>query len=207
MQQIFFRLAKRGVLYFCLPLAIIYGSTIYYVYAHMDGNAVLPADCGIVFGTAVWPVFDAEGDIVDSTAGPGIRRRVATAARLLEQGSLKHLFFSGGKGEGNQRSEAEVMRAYAMTMGVNPQLITVEDRSRSTWENLLYTRPLTSECSSIVAISDGYHLARIALQASYQGFSLTTYPAGQEPSDLFIARNLLREALGIDWLVLIQLLT
>lgn len=203
----FYRWLKIGIVYFGLPVAIIYGSTVWYVYARMDGNAVLPADCGIVFGTAVWPVFDKEGDIVDSTAGPGIRRRVATAADLLEQGSLKRLFLTGGKGEGNQKSEGEVMRAYAIKIGVPVDKITVEDRARSTWENLLYTHPLTSECSSIVAVSDSYHLARIALQARYQGVDLTTYPAKLAPTDFFVARNLLREALGIDWLVLQQLLT
>lgn len=190
-----------------MPAAIFYACTLYYVYDRMEGNTVLPADCGIVFGTAVWAVRNSAGEVIDATAGPGIERRVTTAVRLVEEGSLRRLFLSGGKGEGNQQSEAEVMREVARQQGIPARLLTVEDRSRSTWENLEYTRPLTSGCSSIVAISDGYHLARIGLQAHLQGFALTMYPAAPRPSTLFFLRSWLREAAGVDLLVLQRLLT
>lgn len=190
-----------------LPVALFYACTVYYVVDHMGGSASFPADCGIVFGTAVWPVFDKKGDIVNSTAGPGIRRRVSAAAKLIKKGSLRRLFLTGGKGEGIQKSEASVMREYALTLGVSAETITVEEHSRSTWENLKNTRPLTLGCSSFVAFSDGYHLARIALQAHVQGWEVQTYPAAPVPSRAFTVQSVLREALGIDLLVLERLLT
>lgn len=201
------RQAWKTILFFAVSAAIFYTCTLYYVYDHMEGNAKFPADCGIVFGTAVWAVRNGAGEVVGATAGPGIERRVITAAHLVEEGSLRRLFLSGGKGEGNPKSEAEVMREVAREQGIPARLLMVEDRARSTWENLENTRPLTSGCSSVVAISDGYHLARIGLQAQIQGFALTTYPATPRPSMLFFLRSWLREAAGIDLLVLLQLLT
>lgn len=198
---------RRIFLSVLVPAAVFYACTLYYVYERMEGNAVLPADCGIVFGTAVWAVRNSAGEVIGATAGPGIERRMRTAARLVEEGSLRRLFLSGGKGEGNQKSEAEVMRDVSLEQGMPARLLTVEDRSRSTWQNLEYTRPLTSGCTSIVAISDGYHLARIALQAHMQGFALMMYPATPRPSTLFFLRSWLREAAGIDLLVLQRLLT
>ncbi len=181
--------------------------SVLYVAERMGGTGEQYADCGIVFGAAVRPVRNEKGSVTDLTAGPGIARRVSTAAELFDQGRLHRLFFTGGRGEGNSKSEARVMREYAISLGVPAERITLEENSRSTWENLLYTRPLTEDCQSTLAISDGYHLARIRMIAGIQGWELPTYPAGHPPAFLFTARSLLREAIGVDLLVLINLLT
>ena len=136
----------RRVIRWCVLLAfppvLFYACTLYYVYDHMRGNSELPADCAIVFGTAIWPVYSQDGRITSYVAGPGITRRVTTAVELLKQGNVKKLFLSGGKGEGSQKSEAQVMRSVALSLGADARVITVEDSSRSTWENLVNTRPL-----------------------------------------------------------------
>ena len=198
---------RRLVIFFGLPLAIIYATTIVYVAQRMDGTGTLTADCVIVFGAAVWPVFNAEGNITALTAGPGIVRRVATAAGLFEQGRTHRLFFSGGRGVGNRKSEAQAMKEYAVSIGIPAERITLEEQSTSTWENLLYTRPLTEDCRSVLAISDAYHLARIRLMAQAQGWDVPTLPAESRPQTLFILKSLLREAIGVDLLVLTRLLT
>ncbi len=186
-------------------VGLFFACTVFYVVDHMKGSAHFPADCAIVFGTAVWPVYGADGKITAVTAGPGITRRVSTAVALQRKGSIGRIFLSGGKGEGNVTSEAQVMRRVALSLGAKGDSLIVEDQSRSTWENLVNTRPLTSGCKSIVGISDGYHLARIALYADVQGWPVQTYPADVHPDAAFTLRSLLREALGIDLLVLERL--
>lgn len=200
-----FQWLRRAFFFIVIPAFLVYACSLVYVLERMDGSATFPVDCGIVFGAAVWPVYNRAGDITTTTAGPGIERRVSAGARLYHQGNVKRLFLTGGKGDGHQRSEAEVMREYALELGVPADRIIVEGESRSTWENLLFTRPLTNGCNSIVAISDSYHLARISLQAQIQGWKLYTYPAETPPSRLFTLRSLLREAAGIDALVLDRL--
>ena len=202
----FLRCMTRIVLLIGVPLILFYAGTVTYVATHMNGTPdAVPADCGIVFGTAVWPVYDKKGSIVATAAGPGMTRRVTAAVELFQQGRLHRVFMTGGKGDGNQRSEAGVMKELGITLGIPAERITVEDRARSTWENILNTRPLTTGCTSVVGISDGYHLARIALIAHMQGWELPTYPATVKPNWLFNARNQLREAAGIDLLVLTML--
>ena len=200
--------AVRLAFLMAIPVVIIYVGTVIYVVSQEQGSpAAVPADCGIVFGTAVWPVYDREGTIIRSVAGPGMTRRISTAADLYRKGSLHRLFVTGGVGDPKLTSEAQVMKNLASSLGVPAERITVEDRARSTWENLLYTHPLTSDCTSVVAISDAYHLARIAFIARMQGWNLPTYPADQRPPLLFFVQSLLREAAGIDLLVLVELLT
>ena len=173
----------------------------------MNGSGAQSADCGVVFGTAVRPVYDEQGRITAVTAGPGIARRVRTAVALYEQERLHRIFVTGGKGEGSRDSEAAVMKKLAVSLGVPETRITMEDQSRSTWENELNTRPLTLDCQSILAISDGYHLARIALIAHLQRWNVSTYPAEKKPPVVFTMENWLREAAGIDLLVVLRLLT
>ena len=107
------------------------------------------------------------------------------------------LFLSGGKADDQHMSEAAVMRAVALDLGVDPVDIVTEDRSRSTWENLANTMPLMGSCDSIVGISDRYHLARIQYLARNQGWEgLRVHPAGEAPP-LFELRSAVREVFAL----------
>lgn len=177
------------------------------VLAHFADTGGIPASCAIVFGAAVRPVFDAEGNIVSVNAGPGISRRVSAATDLYRRGLIEKIFVSGGTGDGMRQSEALVMRSLAMRQGVDPQRIVVEGESRSTRENLLYTRPLTGECQSVVAVSDRYHLARIAFLSRMMGWQMQTYAAPHGAGWAFEARSSLREAIILSVLTVQYVLT
>lgn len=163
----------RNLFFVCLIaialVALIIGSAYGQILYSYDGSADLPADCGIVFGAAVYG---------QNKPGPAITRRTAAAARLWREGSVKRLFMTGGRGEGVRESEAQVMKDLAMQLGVPGESIVMEDQSHSTWENIAFVKNLTSDCSSVVAISDGYHLARIKLLSRRQDWNeLQTVPA------------------------------
>ncbi|HVW67145.1 MAG TPA: YdcF family protein [Candidatus Peribacteraceae bacterium] len=158
------------------------------VEAHFQGDARLPADCALVFGAAVY---------ASTQPGPAIVRRVETAANLYRSHQVNRLILSGGRGEGNIASEAEVMQKQAIDDGVSASDITLEDQSHSTLENLLYSQNLTSRCKSVVGISDAYHLARIALLADRLGWkNFTTYPSDIRPDRGSENRSVLREAVA-----------
>jgi len=189
--QRFFLLCAAALLVGCLlamNLSLWFGLA---VFAARNGSFDLPAECGIVFGAAVrW----------DGTAGPSSLRRVQTAARLYKEGQIERVFITGGRGEGMRYSEAQVMFNVALEDGIDPAAIVLEEKSRSTWENLLYTKPLMEDCSSVVAISDGYHLARIRLLAQKQGWgTLQTYPADERPPLRDELNNIVREVLGLGY--------
>ena len=154
--------------------------------------------CAVVFGAAV------RGG---SEAGPGITRRVQAAADLYHQGSIQTIILTGGKGSQIQESEAAVMKKVAMRLGIDSEDLLLEDQATSTWENLAFTRELVGDCSSIIAISDRYHLARIRYLAELQGWgNLRTLPAGRVPLLSFEVRAVVREALGHIYYTLRQYL-
>ncbi|MDD5025746.1 MAG: YdcF family protein, partial [Candidatus Peribacteraceae bacterium] len=156
-----------------------------------------PVDCVVVFGAAVHSRDDP---------GPGILRRTQTAAQLYRSGDVQTIILAGGKGRTIQDSEAAVMRKVAMLNGVAPEHIKTEDRSENTWENLRNTLPLTEGCQSVLAVSDGYHLARIASFARRQGWGMPfhTYPASPKPPLMFQTLSVLREALALIYYAYIE---
>ncbi|MDD5751478.1 MAG: YdcF family protein [Candidatus Peribacteraceae bacterium] len=145
--------------------------------------------CGLVFGAAVHG---------NSQPGPGIARRVETAARLYREGILQQIIMTGGKGRDGVESEAAVMRDFGIAEGIDPDVIVVEDQARSTWENLVYSRPLTASCSTIIGISDRYHLARIEYLAHLQGLQgLQTLPSDISATTAFEIKSLGREVAAL----------
>ncbi|MFH0851640.1 MAG: YdcF family protein, partial [Candidatus Peregrinibacteria bacterium] len=145
--------------------------------------------CGIVFGAAVHK---------GALPGPGIARRVQTAARLYHEGILQHIILTGGKGEPGVASEAEVMSDVALKDGIAAGDLTLEKQARSTWENLLYSQPLTGSCTTIIGISDRYHLARIAYLASVQDWKdIRTLPSDLEAPWYFEFRSISREVAAL----------
>lgn len=193
------RFVRRLLLSLALLLVLglcTFAGTVRYVIARFEGTVALPAECGLVFGTAVRPTYQ-NGKIVYTGPGPGILRRVAAAADLYRAGNIKKVFLTGGRGEGMAESEASVMKRIAVVQGIRLEDIVIEEKSRSTVENLKYSLPRMKGCMSIVGISDRYHLARIELLAAKAGRPIMTYPAAANAGRAFETRSVLREALGI----------
>ena len=183
-------LLKAIMAFFVLCTAIIC-SLMIVVFAKFEGSAKLPSNCALVFGAAVHR---------QATAGPGIRRRVETAVNLYLEEQIQKLVFSGGKGSSTQESEAYVMKTYAESLGVNSADIVLEENAISTWQNILYSKPILDKigCERVIGISDRYHLARIEYLSYLQGWgNLRTLPAEKRANALFEFRAVVRESFGI----------
>ncbi len=83
------------------------------------------------------------------------------------------LILSGGQGDDEQLAEGEAMRNYALEQGVPKEQVLVENRSRNTKENLLFSRELietrekgqASDPGHILLVTNRYHLLRALLLA------------------------------------------
>src|ERR1700677_4243471 len=116
--------------------------------AHVDGMIVLG-------GGENGAVFAARGAMGPSAG----ESRLIAAAELARRYPHARLIFSGGmeplaKGE---MSEADVARAIFAQLGVPPSRLTLESRSRNTWENFLLQRTRPAATRRNMAAGDLGH--------------------------------------------------
>lgn len=85
------------------------------------------------------------------------------AARLLARHEGAWLIITGGQTKGSALSEASVMGHYAIeVLAIRNDLVQLEERAMSTWENVEYSVPLAEagNAGRIVFASQPWHAAR-----------------------------------------------
>lgn len=128
-----------------------------------------------------------------------LRLRLDAAYEALTEFPDLPCVVTGGKGTGENLSEAECMKRYLVEKGIDESRIIVEDRSTSTFENIRFTFEITDQMGlgrDITIVTDGYHQYRAGLIAKAQGAGeLTAISANTELH--FLPTYWVREWLGI----------
>jgi len=132
-------------------------------------DRALPADAVVVLGARV-----LSGGIPSGA----LQARVEKAVELYQRGIASRLVFSGGVGD-HPPSEAQVMRALAVQLGVPVEACSLEEQSHSTEQNARYSAELLRSLGAqrVVVVSDPYHLLRARQYFRLQGFEVATSPA------------------------------
>ena len=112
------------------------------------------ADAIVILGGGV----DLQGNPSGST-----RERVYYGVALYKEGFAPALVLSTGVTD--LFNEAQVMREYAVSLGVPEQDIVLEESSRNTYENVLSVHRLFQEkqWKQAIVVSSPYHMRRIAM--------------------------------------------
>lgn len=133
------------------------------------------------------------------TPSPTLRRRAERAAQLWQAGGVAGIVATGAVGR-HPPSEAEVIRAVLVGCGVPAEAVLLEDRSRSTLDNLAFARALMPAGATAVIVSDVWHLPRARLAARRLGLPATAVRAslrGSHPGR--VLRASMREAVAFAW--------
>jgi uncharacterized SAM-binding protein YcdF (DUF218 family) len=88
------------------------------------------------------------------------------------------IILSGGKGPGEDISEAEAMKRFLMERGVNEKRLVLEDKSRDTRQNILFSKDKIKEMRgnenvSVMLVTSNFHMFRagfLARRAGIKGF-------------------------------------
>jgi hypothetical protein len=73
-----------------------------------------------------------------------------------------------GEARGVGRSEANVMAALAVSLGIAPDVVVLEESAATTGENVELSLPLVKDCDAIAFCSDPMHAARARCYALRQ---------------------------------------
>jgi uncharacterized SAM-binding protein YcdF (DUF218 family) len=139
----------------------------------------LPAPVGIiVLGGAVEEQITLARDTVDLNES-GARMTLAVA--LTRRFPQARLVFTGGSGApfGDQSPEADGARRLFLELGVAPERMSFEDRSRNTYENAIFTRDLLHPPpgSRWLLVTSAFHMPRAMGIFQAAGFSVIAVPA------------------------------
>lgn len=114
-----------------------------------------PVDALLVLGSPA----DLDGTTTETQQG-----RVHEAVQQFRAGRARYVLFSGGPAA-NRFVEADVMAAYAVHLGLPPEVILKERTSTTTLENIRDSEPIlrAHRCNRVEVISSPEHLPRAAL--------------------------------------------
>lgn len=108
---------------------------------------------------------------------------------------------SGGRGSGEDITEAQCMYRVLTQMGIDPQRILLEEAAATTWENLSFSLDLIESTTgkrpqTAGIVSNEFHLFRAKLMAKQQGISPVGIPANTTYTSLKI-NYFLREVAAV----------
>ena len=136
----------------------------------------------------------------DGTLTPLLKGRVDKAIEFRNkqiESTGKDLVFipSGGKGDDEIISESQAIKNYLLENGIKEKNILIEDKSKSTYENIKYSNNLIKNKNAKIAFSTtNYHVFRAGLIAMEQGIKMEGM--GSSTKAYFWINAFIREFIG-----------
>ncbi|QEQ16633.1 YdcF family protein [Bacillus sp. BS98] len=158
----------------------------YNIYKHGHMKATDDADYIIVLGSKV----------NGTKPSYSLQYRIDKAAEYLKSHEKTIAIVSGGQGKGEDISEALAMKQGLMKQNIAEDRIIMEDKSRSTDENITFSKPLIpANMKKGMIVTNDFHMFRAKKIAAKQGLQLEGLPA-KTPKPIIIPSNV-REYLAI----------
>lgn len=126
----------------------------------------------------------------NKSPGKPLARRLQKTAELMEACPGALCIVTGGQGDNEPCSEAEVMRDYLVALGVDGERIILENRAKNTLENIEFTAELMKETGldgrPVACVSTDFHIPRIRFISEKYGFADYYYRSkGNDPFNDF----------------------
>ena len=137
-----------------------------YSFGNTTSNA--RADAAVVLGAAVWT----------DQVSPVFKERINHAINLYRVGQVHKLIFTGGQGNPGEPTESAAARDYALQSGVPPSDILIEEKSHTTYENIIYAKELADAhgIHNVLIVSDPLHMKRAMTMAEDAGLVAEASP-------------------------------
>ncbi|MCA9911851.1 MAG: YdcF family protein [Anaerolineae bacterium] len=195
------RFVRRIVLLLLLAWVLVIIGLVFLIDRTGQVDQRQPADVIVVLGA---------GLSRDGRPGYALVRRSRYAADLWQQGYADTILCTGGQAPGQSRSEADACREVLMWRGVPASAILLEEQSRSTEENAIFSRPIieANGWETVLLVSDGYHLFRAEILFRTRGIPVLLSPVSKEEMqrrDSYV-RAVTREITALHWQVFKDLL-
>ena len=159
---------KRPAVFLIAVIFIYVLGTALSIVSFSEKDETRQADAAVVLGASVY----------DNSPSPVFCERINHAVDLYNDGYVNAIIMTGGVGEGNIRSEADIAREYAVQQGVPADVIFKEEDSSITAENLEMAKRVMSEqrFDTALIVSDPLHMKRAMMYADDLGMKAYSSP-------------------------------
>jgi uncharacterized SAM-binding protein YcdF (DUF218 family) len=150
------KIAKAVLLIFSILLLAV-GLLAARVYSYRNASSDAPADAAVVLGAAVW----------GAEVSPVFKERINHGIDLYRKGKVRKLIFTGGQGNKDEPTESSAARQYALQREIPAGDILIEEKSHTTYENILYAKQLADAqgVKKVLIVSDPLHMKRAVAMA------------------------------------------
>ncbi|MFG2294916.1 YdcF family protein [Streptomyces sp. NPDC048603] len=169
-----------------LAYAFLYGR----IRVRGDVDYVVMLGSGLIGGERVPPLLASRLE----------KGRRIYAAQLERGGRVPLLLTSGGKGPDEKVAEARAMADWLIDRGVPEEHVRVEDRSRTTTENMVFSRELMEADRAdyrCVVVTNNFHAFRAAMTARKAG--VNGQVLGSPTARYFWPSATIREFVAVFW--------
>lgn len=172
-KKIFIWVCSIGICIFLVILSLIISK--------MNVKPVKNLDYIIVLGAQV------------KESGPSVvlRYRLDRAVSYLKENDNTLVIVSGGQGANEKATEASVMKEYLVNNGINENRIIIEDKSNTTKENLINSKKIIRDNTSIGIVTNNFHMYRALLIGKKYKVKAVGIPS--KSTSYYLPNNLLRE--------------
>ena len=162
---------------------VLYGTFCNYFPVRKEPDAIIVLGSGLI------------GDKVP----PLLAQRLTKAKTIYEQfeGRPK-LIVSGGQGADELTSEAEAMANYLMEQGVPQEDILIENRSRTTFENLTFSKAILEDQGlgkSVLVVTNSFHALRAGV--FMRRLKIPGRSVGSKTAFYYLPSAWIRETVGL----------
>lgn len=163
----------KGLTLLAVVFSVLLGTLYYQVEEAGQSKPLKRADGAIILGAAVW-----EG----GRPSPSMAARVRKGVELYQADLVDKIIVSGGLGR-IPPTEAEVMGSLANEWGAPMENILLEDKAKTTEENILFSKEIGDDLglNSYIIVSDAFHLKRALLIAKDMEINAQGAPALDSP--------------------------
>jgi uncharacterized SAM-binding protein YcdF (DUF218 family) len=147
----------KGLLIVFFVVLVTAGLLASRIYSYSNTRSDGPADAAIVLGAAVW----------STGVSPVFEERINHGIDLYRNRKVRKLIFTGGQGNSNEPTESSAARHYALQRGVPASDILIEEKSHTTYENVLYAKQIADAhgLRKVLIVSDPLHMKRAVSMA------------------------------------------
>lgn len=125
-----------------------------------------------------------------------LQYRIDKAAEYLSANKHTVVIVSGGKGPGEDISEAKAMQQGLIAQGIEEARIMMEDKSTTTHENIVFSKELIPDtATSGLIVSNDFHIYRAVEIAKKEGLDMKGLPA--KTPKVSLLKSYTREYLAI----------